>query len=290
MKDIKGYEKDLREWLILRNYSVATIGAYGSALRQFLAWRQAEGLGVNFAQEDARSYLLHRYDQGRRWQTINGDYSAMQKFYVHVLDQKWNVDHLPRPRKEHSLPAVLSGEEVQKLINAGCTYKHQIFMALLYGTGLRLSEALGLELTHIDGHRQQIRVVKGKGAKDRYVALPQCLLELLRNYYRVYHPQRYLFNGKHKGTQWAQRSAQHAVEQARLQAGIGRTVSPHVLRHCYATHHLEKGTNLVYLKEQMGHKNLKTTARYIHLCANYHRQVCHPLAEMKLDLRPERAG
>ena len=290
MKDIKGYEKDLREWLILRNYSVATIGAYGSALRQFLAWRQAEGLGVNFAQEDARSYLLHRYDQGRRWQTINGDYSAMQKFYVHVLDQKWNVDHLPRPRKEHSLPAVLSGEEVQKLINAGCTYKHQIFMALLYGTGLRLSEALGLELTHIDGHRQQIRVVKGKGAKDRYVALPQCLLDLLRNYYRVYHPQRYLFNGKHKGTQWAQRSAQHAVEQARLQAGIGRTVSPHVLRHCYATHHLEKGTNLVYLKEQMGHKNLKTTARYIHLCANYHRQVCHPLAEMKLDLRPERAG
>lgn len=290
MKDIKGYEKDLREWLILRNYSVATIGAYGSALRQFLAWRQAEGLGVNFAQEDARSYLLHRYDQGRRWQTINGDYSAMQKFYVHVLDQKWNVDHLPRPRKEHSLPAVLSGEEVQKLINAGCTYKHQIFMALLYGTGLRLSEALGLELTHIDGHRQQIRVVKGKGAKDRYVALPQCLLELLRNYYRVYHPQRYLFNGKHKGTQWAQRSAQHAVEQARLQAGIGRTVSPHVLRHCYATHHLEKGTNLVYLKEQMGHKNLKTTARYIHLCADYHRQVCHPLAEMKLDLRPERAG
>ena len=290
MKDIKGYEKDLREWLILRNYSVATIGAYGSALRQFLAWRQAEGLGVNFAQEDARSYLLHRYDQGRRWQTVNGDYSAMQKFYVHVLDQKWNVDHLPRPRKEHSLPAVLSGEEVQKLINAGCTYKHQIFMALLYGTGLRLSEALGLELTHIDGHRQQIRVVKGKGAKDRYVALPQCLLELLRNYYRVYHPQRYLFNGKHKGTQWAQRSAQHAVEQARLQAGIGRTVSPHVLRHCYATHHLEKGTNLVYLKEQMGHKNLKTTARYIHLCADYHRQVCHPLADMKLDLRPERAG
>ena len=188
---------------------------------------------MNFPQEDARSYLLHRYDQGRRWQTINGDYSAMQKFYVHVLDQKWNVDHLPRPRKEHSLPAVLSGEEVQKLINAGCTYKHQIFMALLYGTGLRLSEALGLELTHIDGHRQQIRVVKGKGAKDRYVALPQCLLELLRNYYRVYHPQRYLFNGKHKGTQWAQRSAQHAVEQARLQAGIGRTVSPHILRHCY---------------------------------------------------------
>lgn len=184
MKNIKGYEKDLRDWLTLRNYSAATIGAYGGALRQFLEWRQSEGLGVNFTQEDARSYLLHRYNQGRRWQTINGDYSSMQKFYVQVLGQKWNVDHLPRPRKEHSLPAVLSVEEVQSLINSGSTLKHQIFMILLYSTGLRLSEALGLELTHIDGHRQQLRVIKGKGAKDRYVALPQRLLELLRDYYR----------------------------------------------------------------------------------------------------------
>lgn len=290
MKTKEGHVKDLRDWLVLRNFSASTVGAYTCALRQFLEWRASEGLGVRFAREDARRYLLYRYDQGRRWQTINGDYSAMQKFYVHVLGVEWKVDHLPRPRKERSLPAVLSVEELERLINAGKTYKHQVFMALLYGTGLRLSEALSLEIVHIDGARRQLRIIKGKGAKDRYVALPDCLLEILRAYYRVYRPGKYLFEGKYRNSHWAARSAQHALEQARRVAGVERRVSPHVFRHCYATHHLEKGTNLVYLKEQMGHKNLKTTARYVHLCVNYQRQVNHPLKEMALKFRPQEAG
>jgi len=284
MKKSEGYVKDLCDWLTLRNYSAATIGAYGSALRQFLMWRERSGLGPQLALKDAREYLLYRYDQGRRWQTINGDYSALQKFYVQVLSREWNVDHIPRPRRERSLPSVLSQQEIKVLIEAGSTFKHQVFMILLYATGLRLSEALQLELPHIDGHRGQIRVVKGKGAKDRYVALPPALLNLLRSYYRQYRPEGYLFNGKYKASQWAQRSAQYAIEQAREKAGIERSVSPHILRHCYATHHLEGGTNLVYLKDQLGHKNLKTTARYIHLCANYHRRVEHPLEGLELNL------
>lgn len=290
MKKNEGYLTDLREWLVLRNYSAATVSAYTTALGQFLAWRSSVGLGVTIAQEDARRYLLHRYDQGRRWQTINGDYSAMQKFFVHVLGQEWKVDHLPRPRKERSLPAVLSVQEVERLINAGKTYKHQVFMTLLYGTGLRLSEALNLEITHIDGERRQLRIVKGKGAKDRYVTIPECLLEILRGYYRVYRPGKFLFNGQYRNSRWAQRSAQYALEQARQAAGVERRVSPHLLRHCYATHHLEKGTNLVYLKDQMGHKNLKTTARYVHLCVEYHRQVKHPMEGMQLNFRPQQAG
>lgn len=116
MKKHEGYINDLREWLVLRNYSAATVSAYSTALGKFLAWRSSAGLGVTFAQEDARRYLLHRYYQGRRWQTINGDYSAMQKFFVHILGLEWKVDHLPRPRKERSLPAVLSLQEVERLI------------------------------------------------------------------------------------------------------------------------------------------------------------------------------
>lgn len=288
MKQISGYVQDLKDWLQLRNYSAATISAYGSALRQFLEWREREELGPELSQKDAKRYLLHRYDEGRKWQTINGDYSAMQKLYTHVLGKDWNVDHIPRPKKEGSLPRVLSKEEVKRLLESGVCFKHQVFMVLLYSTGLRLSEALNLKLTDIDGDRGQIRVLKGKGAKDRYVALPDKLLHLLRDYYRAYRPQEYLFNGKYKGSKWAQRSAQHAVEQARKQAKIAREVSPHILRHCYATHHLEGGTNLVYLKEQLGHKNLKTTARYVHLCVNYHRQVNHPLEQMKLQLTGHR--
>lgn len=161
-------------------------------------------------------------------------------------------------------------------------------MTLLYATGLRLSEALNLEITHIDGDRKQIRVVKGKGAKDRYITLPNELLEVLRGYWKAYRPQKYLFNGRYRGSQWQQRSAQHALEQARQQANIDRKVSPHVLRHCYATHHLENGTNLVYLKDQLGHKNLKTTARYIHLCASYQKKVNHPIKRMELLFRPHK--
>lgn len=219
-----------------------------------------------------------------------GGYSALQKFYKHVLQQEWRLDHLPRPRKERSLPSVLSEQEVQRLLESGSSLKHQVFMLLLYTTGLRLSEALGLELSHIDGQRKQIRVLKGKGAKDRYVALPDRMLLYLRDYYRVYRPEHYLFNGKQSGSRWAGRSAQHALKQARSCAGIKRKVSAHVLRHCYATHHLECGTNLIYLKDQLGHKNLKTTARYIHLCVRYQHQVRHPIDQMELRLGATREG
>jgi len=158
-------------------------------------------------------------------------------------------------------------------------------MVLLYSTGLRLSEALSLRLTDIDGQRLQIRVVKGKGAKDRYVDIPPTLLPVLRDYYKAYRPQHLLFNGKVVGLAWAKRSAQWSIQHARSAAGIARVVSPHVFRHCFATHHLESGTNLVYLQKQLGHKNLKTTAKYIHLCQRYQHQVCHPIADMRITYR-----
>ena len=286
--DMKSYQQHLHDfdaYLTLKNFSKSTRSAYGCALRQFFSYREEHGQQGSFTQAQARAYLLHRHKQGLRWQTINGDYSAMYKFYREILGLQWDVQHIPRPRKERSLPPVLSRRDIQRLINCGSTYKHQIFMMLLYSTGLRLSEALQLSLADIDGDRLQIRVVKGKGAKDRYVDMPACLLTLLRNYYRVYRPKRLLFNGKHLGQPWARRSAQWALQHAGKAAGIEQSVSPHVLRHCYATHHLENGTNLVYLKEQLGHKHLKTTAKYIHLCKSYQKQVRHPVVDMDIDYR-----
>jgi site-specific recombinase XerD len=285
---MEAYQKHLTDFdshLILKNFSQATRSAYGCALRQFFAYRAEQGHVGTFTQAQARSYILYRYAQGLKWQTINGDYSAMYKFYREVLALPWDVQHIPRPRKERSLPPVLSKQEVQKLIEHGAIFKHQVFMALLYSTGLRLSEALNLRVEDIDGERLQLRVVKGKGAKDRYVSIPDCLLDLLRIYYRMYYPKHYLFNGKRPGQRWANRSAQWSVKTARTAAGVEREVSPHVFRHCYATHHLESGTNLVFLKEQLGHKHLKTTARYISLCKSYQYQVHHPIAGMAISYR-----
>lgn len=285
MKRNEAYQRDLHNWLVLKNYSSATISAYDCAFRQFLNWRLSKEWRDEFTSEQAREYLLYRYEKGLKWQTINGDYSALQKFYVYVLNKEWDVRHIPRPRKERSLPGVLSIQEVQRLIEHGSSFKDQVFMTLIYATGLRLSEALNLKLTSIDSQRMQLRIQKGKGAKDRYVVLPQRLLTLLRRYYKAYRPQGYLFNGKQDASRWSNRSAQHAIASARQGAGIGRSVSPHVLRHCYATHHLENGTNLVYLKGELGHKNLKTTARYIHLCQSYHPRVKHPLEDMTIAYR-----
>lgn len=273
--------------LTLKNYSPATRRAYVCALRQFFGWREKEEMSGPFTAGQAREYILYRYKQDLKWQTINGDYSSLMKFYREVLRLDWDVKHIPRPRKEHSLPPLLGEGEVRKLIESGATFKHQVFMSLLYGTGLRLEEALSLRLEHIDGERRQVRVVKGKGAKDRYVELPECLLHLLRQYFRAYRPRVYLFNGKVSGEPWAKRSAQWSIQHARSTAGIERVISPHVLRHCYATHHLEHGTNLVFLKEQLGHKNLRTTAQYIHLCKRYEQQVKHPIAGMDIHYRPQ---
>jgi len=272
------------DWMTLRNYATSTKKSYTGRVRRFLLWRQQQGFSGEVKVEEIQQFLVFRSDCKLSWQSINGDHSALQMFFNGVLKRPWPLEHLPRPRQEKSLPTILSQEEVQRLINSGTMLKHQVFMALLYGTGLRLSEALNLELSHIDGQRGQVRVVRGKGKKDRYVNLPQSVLLLLRDYYRRLKPVKYLFNGSYRGSRWANRSAQVAVEQAAIRAKIIRPVSPHVLRHCYATHHLERGTSIVYLRDQMGHRNVKTTARYIHLCADYQKTVSHPVAELDLQL------
>ena len=287
MEDHQKHLITLDSYLTLKNFSKATRSSYGSALGQFLVYREAQKMDTDFTTEQARSYLLYRYNKGLKWQTINGDYSAMYKFYRYVLGVFWDVHHIPRPRRELTLPRILSQQEVQRLIEHGSNVKNQVFMSLLYATGLRLSEALNLRLSDIHSDRLQIRVLKGKGAKDRYVAIPKCLLDLLRKYYLIYRPKNYLFNGYQLGKRWANRSGQHCVKIAAKAAKIERAASPHVLRHCYATHHLENGTSLVYLKEQMGRQCLKTTAKYIRLCETYRQKVHHPIASMEIKYHPK---
>ena len=129
---------------------------------------------------------------------------------------------------------------------------------------------------------------KGKGSKDRYVEMPVELLNLLREYYRAYRPKEYLFTNQGKNARWPNRTAQHAIKTAKKSAAVLQRVTAHVFRHCYATHHLEGGTNLVYLKDQMGHSNLSTTAKYIRLCKEYPKRVNHPIVDMKIVYRQKK--
>ena len=164
------------------------------------------------------------------------------KYFREVEALPWSLKKIPRPRKEQTLPKILSKEDVVRLIEHAPTYKYQVFLTFMYVTGMRMSEALNLRMQDIDSDRLQIRIEKGKGGKDRYIQIPARLLEILRNYYKVYRPKEFLFNGLRAGKRYSAKGAQWSIKRARELAKIEKKASLHTLRHCYATHHIESGT------------------------------------------------
>ena len=282
MSDIKNRLKDYNDYLRIQNFAKSTQKSYLLWLKQFLEFRETQLITEPLDQEQARLFILFKLDQGCEWSTINCLYSSLRKYYREVLQAEWYVKKLPRPKRDKVLPLLISPEEVVKLIEHVPLYKHQVFLTLLYATGMRLHEGLKLRLQDVHSQREQIMVKHGKGAKDRYVFMPKCLLVLLRKYYRRVKPEAYLFNGRIKGSTMSSSAIQKAIQQGRKKARILKHVTTHTLRHCYATHHLESGTNLVFLQRQMGHKHLKTTAQYIQLSKNYHRSVNHPIEKLEI--------
>ena len=282
MIDISKEVLAYRSYLRLRNFQRSTVVMYTRTLHIFLTYVLAEFSGEVLTQDHAQRYLLMRVDSGKAWSTINADYSALRKYYKVLKDYPWSLKKLPRPKREKKLPAILSKEEVALLIQSAPTFKHQVFLTFLYATGVRLSEATHVKIEDIDSDRMQIRIHRGKGAKDRRVVLNEKLLNLLRSYYRIYKPEKYLFNGQVKGAAYSSSAGQWSIRRGRSLAGITKKCSIHTLRNCYATHHLELGTDLVFLQEQLGHKHLKTTAKYIRLCIHRYRQINHPIEEIEI--------
>ena len=278
---LRAYE----ELLILKNFSTATRSMYLRTLKSFLRFCKRKYPNDPLSQDLARQYILVRHKQGCSWSTINCDYSSLRKYFKEVLEIEWFLKKLPRPKKGRTLPQILSQQDVIKLINYAATYKHQVFICFVYVTGLRLSEACNVTFADIDRNRLQIRVRKGKGSKDRYIQIPETLIKILTSYYERMKPEGYLFNGYSKGERYCSSSGQWTMKQARKNAKLSKQASVHTLRHAYATHHLESGTDLVYLKQQLGHKHLRTTERYIHLCAQRKTYVNHPIDKIHQDIR-----
>jgi site-specific recombinase XerD len=171
-----------------------------------------------------------------------------------------------------------------RLIEAPRYFKHRVLIAFMYATGLRISEVLKIKLSDIDADRLELFVRQGKGNKDRIVRIPQKLLDLLRVYYKRFKPNEYLFEGATKAQGYSYGSVRKIIHRATSAAKITKSVSPHTMRHCYATHHLENGTDLVYLKEQLGHSKLMTTAKYIHLCQERQRHINHPIEKLTINI------
>ena len=283
VKSTKEHLKNYEEYLRIQNFSPFTVKAYLLGLRQFLEFRQKYGITEKIDQEQARQFILLKYDNGAKWQTINNVYSALRKYFKEVIFAEWTTKKIKRPRRERTVPVLINKEDVIKIIEHCNMYKYQVFITLLYSTGIRLSEARYIRFEDIDRSAQRIIIRKGKGSKGRYVDITPVVLDLVTTYYIRERPKHYLFNGKYKGRTVASSSVQRAVRNAVRAAKILKKVNTHTFRHCFATHHLEQGTNIVYLQKQMGHKHLKTTAKYINLCQNYHCKIVHPIQTMKVN-------
>lgn len=199
-------------------------------------------------------------------------------FFRHVLHQPYSIPSKLYPRKEYRLPDIMSQEEVKKTLSCITNLKHRAIIQTIYSSGIRLQECINLKLTHIDSTYMRIKVEQGKGKKDRYTILSQTTLQTLREYYKQYKPKEYLFNGVKPGSPMAARSIQHCLLLALKKAGLqGKDYSIHTLRHSFATHLLDNGTDIHTIKELLGHSKLETTMVYLHLQAHKRYALVSPL-------------
>ena len=266
----------------LRNYSVRTIDSYSKLLTKVEKFLELplDEIGI----EQFKSYLHQRIMQDEvSTSMVNQLISAYKILQVDVLKRDWQTITIKRPRREKKLPVVLSVEEVQRMILSTKNLKHRALIMLVYSAGLRRQEAQRIKPADIDSARMQVRVVQGKGKKDRYTILSLKALEMLRQYYKMERPATYLFEtqGK-KGQILSDTTLNNIVKKGAAKAGIRKNISFHTLRHCFATHLLESGVNIRLIQQFMGHTSIKTTTIYLHLANINPASVLSPIDSMNI--------
>lgn len=187
--------------------------------------------------------------------------NAIKFYFEQVLHKPDFFAEIPRPKKPSTLPKVLGQKEIKRIFDTVQNQKHLLMLQLCYGMGLRVSEVVNLKVSNIDSGRMQVLIEAGKGKKDRYVPLPSAVLDLLREYYKAYRPKIYLFEGRYGG-QYSIRSVQAVFKNAMKAAKVNKPIGIHGLRHSYATHLLEYGTDMSFIQQLLGHKDIKTTMLY----------------------------
>lgn len=269
-------EDDLR----LRRMSAGTRRIYVRCVRDFAAFhgRSPSVLG----EAEIREFLTHLVEEKGVAASTQGVYAAALRFLCAVTLGRQEVSAaIPRPRVRTPLPEVLSTTEVERLIRAVRSSKHRAIFMTLYGTGLRVSEVRKLRISDIDGSRKVIRIRQGKGGLDRYVPVGDHLLEVLRNYWMEARPPgEYLFQGTKRGHPITSPSIFIAVRKAARSAGIKKVVSPHTLRHCFATHLLEAGTDIRTIQQLLGHRSIRSTVRYTFVSRETVGRVRSPLESL----------
>jgi len=277
--------RKMLEELQLRNYSPNTQRTYIRCVANFA--RHFKAPPDRLGPEHIREYQLLLVQRKRlSWSVFNQTVCALRFFYHDVLHRNWMIEHIPYPRHEQKLPLVLSPAEVAALIQGTRNLKHRAILMTIYGAGLRVSELINLRVADIDSQREVISVRQAKGHKDRQVMLSPKLLDLLRAYWKSYRPRTWLFPGERPEHPISQGTVWRICQQASAAAHLAKHVSPHTLRHCFATHLLEQATDLRRIQILLGHRNLKTTARYLHVSNLAVRSTVSPLDRLPYPAEP----
>ncbi len=272
--------EQFRDWMHHKRYSESTVKTYTETLSvifRFLLPKNPDEMQGHDMVDFVNKYIIpNKYSYAFQNQAVN----SAKLFFREIVKGKLDVESFKRPRSEHKLPNVLSKEEVKAILQAPVNVKHRCMLSLIYACGLRRSELLRLEPRHVDSKRHMLIILNSKGKKDRMVPISDRLIEMLREYYKTYRPEVFLFEGQYKGTQYSEQSLQSVLKQAVVRCRITKPVTLHWLRHSYATHLLESGTDLRYIQELLGHKSSKTTEIYTHVSEKSLQKIKSPFDDL----------
>jgi site-specific recombinase XerD len=272
------------EDMSVRNLSPATQRSYVYAVAKFSRFfgRSPDRLGL----EDVRTYQVHLVAGGISWPALNQTVCALRFFYGVTLKQSDVPERIPYARQPRKLPVVLSADEVVRFLEAVPSLKSRTALTTAYATGLRASEVASLKVADIDSGRKVIRVEHGKGGKDRYVMLSPQLLGILRTYWRLARPTSWLFPGRQEDRPIDPQVLHAACRSACAAAGLDKHVTVHTLRHSFATHLLEDGTDIRIIQVLLGHASLSTTARYAQVATHTIGRTASPLDRLQVEVVP----
>lgn len=272
--------KDFENWMTSNRYSQSSINTYVDMVRTFFRFYNDKTI-EEIENEDIvffnNQYILaNSYSSSYQNQMI----SAIRLFYSRIERRKLILEEIERPRKEHKLPNVLSKEEIKSILESLTNVKHRTMLSLIYACGLRRGEILNLKVKDIDSKRGVLNILNSKGKKDRIIPISEKLINMLREYYKLYRPKEWLFEGQKEGMKYSEKSLQSVLKKALEKARISKPVTLHWLRHSYATHLLESGTDLRFIQELLGHKSSKTTEIYTHVSTKSLQKIKSPFDEL----------
>src|ERR1700704_6196475 len=280
---ISPLRRRMLEDMTIRKFAAKTQHDYVQRVKSFAAFLGRSPDTASF--EDVRRYQLHLAASGAGVPTLNQSTATLRFFFRVTLGRSDIIEHTTFIHEPRKLPVVLSAEEVARFLDAAPGLKYKAALSVAYGAGLRVSEVVALKVSDIDGKRMVIRVEQGKGHKDRYVMLSPHLLELLRAWWRAARPQGWLFPGMNPVNPMTARQLRPACDAAAQMAEIGKPVSPHTLRHSFATHLLEQNTDIRVIQVLLGHAKLDTTALYTRVATKTIREIVSPLDRITTKLK-----